>query len=84
MLARCAEDGRAAGGVLVKAVKPDQDRRIDLPVIGPKTVHNAAAAGLAGIGIEAEASLMLTPETVAEAARECGVFVTALVDGQVT
>ncbi len=34
-------------GVLVKALKPMQDRKTDLPVIGVKTVRNAHAVGLA-------------------------------------
>ena len=60
MLARVAElraRGRiptpAGSGVLVKAAKPNQDRRIDLPTIGPRTVTEAARAGLAGIAIVA-------------------------------
>jgi DUF1009 family protein len=48
---RLRPDG--AGGVLFKAPKPDQDRRVDLPTIGPSTVAGAAAAGLSGIAIEA-------------------------------
>jgi hypothetical protein len=44
---------RARGGVLFKAPKPGQDRRIDLPVVGPGTAVLAAEAGLAGIVIEA-------------------------------
>lgn len=43
---------RPSGGVLVKAPKPGQDRRADLPVIGPQTAMLAAEAGLAGIVIE--------------------------------
>ncbi len=33
-------------GVLVKAPKPGQDRRFDLPSIGPRTIENVARAGL--------------------------------------
>ena len=49
MLARVAElRGEAAasasgGGVLVKAPKPGQDRRIDLPTIGPQTIEGTVA-----------------------------------------
>jgi DUF1009 family protein len=43
----------AKGGILFKAPKPGQERRVDLPVIGPATVAGAARAGLAGIVIEA-------------------------------
>ena len=38
-------------GVLVKAPKLGQDRRIDLPAIGPPTVEKVAAAGLGGIAV---------------------------------
>jgi len=40
------------GGILFKAPKPGQDRRADLPVIGPSTPDGVAAAGLHGIVIE--------------------------------
>nr|WP_124111879.1 UDP-2,3-diacylglucosamine diphosphatase LpxI [Palleronia sp. THAF1] len=56
------------GGLLMKRPKPGQDRRIDLPVIGPDTVRRAAAAGLHGIAIEAGGVMILDrAETVAAA-----------------
>ncbi|MEL6325153.1 MAG: UDP-2,3-diacylglucosamine diphosphatase LpxI, partial [Pseudomonadota bacterium] len=45
-------------GVLVKRARPQQDRRMDLPAIGPETLKNAAAAGLLGVGVEAGAALI--------------------------
>ncbi|EYD71768.1 LpxI family protein [Limimaricola hongkongensis] len=51
--------GEAAGGLLYKAPKPGQDRRADLPVIGPDTVARAARAGLAAIVIEAGGVMVL-------------------------
>jgi DUF1009 family protein len=70
------------GGVLVKLVKPRQDLRADLPVIGPDTVLRAAAAGLRGIAIEARlgsaGTLVLErAETIAVADRE-GLFLVAI------
>lgn len=62
-------------GVLVKLPKPAQERRIDLPTIGPRTVERAAAAGLAGIAIEAGGALILNREAVISAANEAGLFV---------
>ena len=44
----CAARGASTPGrcgVLVKAPKPDQDRRFDLPSIGPRTVEGAAPRG---------------------------------------
>ncbi len=64
-------------GVLVKALKPTQDRKTDLPVIGVETVRNAAAAGLAGIAIEAERSLVIDLRGVVEAADAAGLFLVA-------
>jgi len=59
MLARAAGLARPGpGGVLVKLVKPGQDRRADLPTIGPRTVSAAAAAGLRGIAYEAGGTLI--------------------------
>jgi len=64
-------------GVLVKALKPVQDRKTDLPVIGVATVRNVAAAGFAGIAIEAGRSLVINRRGVIEAADAAGIFVTA-------
>lgn len=66
-----------AGGLLYKAAKPRQDRRIDLPAIGPDTVRHAAAAGLQGIAFAAGDVLLLTPDTTAQAARDAGLFLWA-------
>lgn len=55
MLARLAQlraQGKGGvGGVLVKAPKPGQELRVDLPTIGPRTIEAAAAAGLAGVAV---------------------------------
>ncbi|GAB5468995.1 MAG: UDP-2,3-diacylglucosamine diphosphatase LpxI [Rhodospirillales bacterium] len=71
LLARCGDLAReGAGGVLVKVVKPDQDRRADLPAVGSQTVRNAADAGLRGIAIQAGGALMIDrEEMLAEADR---------------
>jgi hypothetical protein len=64
--------------VLVKRPKPGQDRRIDLPTIGASTVQAAAAAGLAGIGYEAGAALLMDRDAVIEIADAAGLFVIGL------
>jgi DUF1009 family protein len=61
--------------VLVKRPKPMQERRIDLPTIGVSTVHGAAAAGLAGIAVEAGAALAVDREQVRALADQLGIFV---------
>jgi len=64
-----------ADAVLVKGPKPGQDRRIDMPAIGPATVRGAAAAGLAGIVIEAGGVMVLDRATVIDLADRLGLFV---------
>lgn len=79
MLERCADLKRQGpGGVLVKARKPQQDDRLDLPTIGTRTVEQAAAVGLRGIAVEAGAALIVDPEDVAAAGDRLGLFVIAL------
>ena len=68
----------ARRGVLVKRAKPGQDRRLDLPVIGPGTVDLVAAAGLAAIGVEAGASLISNRTEVIRSAEHIGLGVFGL------
>ncbi len=63
-----------ARGVLVKCAKPGQDRRVDLPTIGPSTIRNAAAAGLEGVAVEAGDALVLDIDDLVAEAERLGVF----------
>ncbi|MSP01366.1 MAG: LpxI family protein [Acetobacteraceae bacterium] len=79
MLSRCAPlllslGLPRPGGVLVKAVKPGQDRRADLPTIGPDTLRHAAAAGLAGIAYESGGTILAERATCIALADELGLF----------
>jgi hypothetical protein len=66
----------AAGiGVVVKAPKPQQDHRFDLPSIGPQTIEGLARAGLAGLAVVAGGTIVAEPERVARLAEQHGVFV---------
>ena len=68
----------AGAGVLVKAPKPQQDRRFDLPTIGPETVEAVARAGLAGLAAVAGAAIVAEPQRVAQLAEARGVFVVGI------
>lgn len=70
-------DAAGRSGVLVKLPKPAQDRRVDLPTIGSRTVERAAAAGLAGIAIEAGGAIIADREELAALANKLGLFVVA-------
>ena len=76
LIARIANLRReGAGPVLVKIAKPQQDNRYDLPTIGPDTVAAAAKAGLRGIVLEAERSLLIERERTLMLADEAGIFI---------
>ncbi len=62
-------------GVLVKAMKPEQDMRADLPAIGPKTIDSVFAAGLKGIAVESGHTFILEREATLKRARELGIFI---------
>lgn len=71
-------DTRNRKGVLVKRTKPEQERRVDLPVIGPLTVELLDEAGLAGIGLEAGGCLIVDKEKTIAAANQAGIFLMGL------
>jgi DUF1009 family protein len=79
MLSRCAAlaaPGR--GGVLVKLVKPGQDRRTDLPTIGPETLRGAAEAGLRGVAFEAGGTILAERDATIGVADAAGLFLLGL------
>jgi DUF1009 family protein len=79
LIERCAGLRRELrSGVLVKAKKPGQESRVDLPAIGPDTVEKIHAAGLAGIAVEAAASLILDKEKTIARADALGIFVVGI------
>lgn len=89
MLARVAElrtSGRiraASGrGVMVKAPKRDQDRRFDLPSIGPRTVEGVVQAGLAGIAVVAGATVIAEADKLVAAADRAGIFIVSVPERQ--
>jgi UDP-2,3-diacylglucosamine hydrolase len=64
-------------GVFYKAAKPGQDRRIDLPTLGPETLRGAAAAGLGGVAFEAGSVICLDLAEMRRLAGELGLFLWA-------
>jgi DUF1009 family protein len=61
--------------VLAKCAKPQQDLRVDMPTIGPRTVDRAAAAGLAGIAVEAGRVMIVERDAAVRRADEAGLFI---------
>ena len=75
LILRCASIGKEPSGVLVKRLKPNQDIRVDLPTIGPKTVENVVRSGLKGIALESLTTLILERDEVIKMANKSGLFI---------
>lgn len=73
---RGSEDKRR--GVLLKRPKPIQERRIDTPVIGPSTVHNAAEAGLSAIAVVENGALIVNKKELVSLANRYGLSIVCL------
>jgi hypothetical protein len=65
----------AAGAVIVKVKKPQQDDRFDAPTIGPRTVAACALARCAALAVEADSTLVLDRAQLASAADRAGLAV---------
>ncbi len=79
MIARAGSLQRAGQrGVLIKLPKPGQERRVDMPTIGIKTVEEVARAGLRGIAIEAGGTLAIDLPGIVAAADRHKIFVVGM------
>lgn len=65
-------------GVLVKMAKPFQDRRVDLPAIGMRTIELINKIGLSGIVLEANSAFISEKDKVIEYANENELFIYGL------
>lgn len=75
LIKRCAPLRReGARGVLVKAHKTGQERRVDLPVVGAATMRAAIEAGLQGIAIEVGGTLVFERDEMVSLADAAGLF----------
>ena len=54
------------GGVILKSAQINQDKRVDMPTIGPNTIKNVVRANLSGIAITADNVIVLDFQKVIE------------------
>ena len=65
------------GAVVVKASKPAQDNRFDVPVIGPRTIQAMAKVKAACLAIEAGKTLIIDREKTVSLANKAGICLVA-------
>lgn len=76
LIRRCAAyRANNKGGVLVKICKPQQDRALDLPTIGPNTIQLCADLAFDGIAISAGEALLADRANVIRLADQAGLFI---------
>lgn len=78
--------GELVGGdlVVVKACKPTQDVRFDLPAIGPQTIRTMVAVGGRALAVEAGRTVMMEKDALVRLAVETGIAVVAVTEEDLT
>lgn len=78
LIARCALLQRATKrAMLIKAAKPGQSDRADLPTVGPETVKRLREAGMLGVAVEAGKSILLEDKEIARLCDEADMIALA-------
>ena len=79
LIHRCKDHIRKGKApILVKSCKPQQDTSLDLPTLGPATIEACAHVGIGGIALQAEKTLVVDPQRVAEIADHYKIFISAV------
>ncbi|MDC0344726.1 UDP-2,3-diacylglucosamine diphosphatase LpxI [Alphaproteobacteria bacterium] len=73
--------GMVPGGVFVKMAKKRQDMRLDLPVIGAKTLEGVMNAGLSGVALQAGGVILLGPRHMKQYIENKDLFLTTEIEG---
>lgn len=75
LIQRCASLQRDGRAILIKAKKPEQELRADLPTIGADTVKAMMEAGMLGIAVEAGHTQLIDEPEMTTIANAAGMFI---------
>ena len=67
--------GKQKGGILVKVLKPGQEKRADIPVLGKNTILNLHDGNFSGVVIQANNSIIEDRKNVLELANSLNIFI---------
>ena len=67
--------GKQKGGILVKVLKPGQEKRADIPVLGKNTILNLHDGNFSGVVIRANNSIIEDRKNVLELANSLNIFI---------
>ena len=82
LIARTSKLCPRGGFSLVKVAKPHQDKRFDMPTVGPRTVQQMAAAGGSVIAVQAHMTILVDRQQTLDLARRLGVSLVAVTEEQ--
>lgn len=71
------------GAVVVKLPKPIQDRRLDLPAIGPKTIETMQASGATALILQHQGALLFDPGEIVRLANKADIAIEVVESGTV-
>ena len=81
VIERAGELG-GSGATVIKASRPGQDRRFDLPAVGVGTINAICASGASGLAIEAGSTLIVDRQGMTEAADRANIAVWGFLMGR--
>ncbi len=67
--------------ILIKTAKLTQDRRADLPAVGPRTIRNCIKAGFSGLALGAGSVVMIDRAEMVREADRAGLFIAGFAGG---
>jgi DUF1009 family protein len=75
MIERASRFCKAGGWTLIKASKPDQDERFDVPCVGPDTIRSLAKYGAKCLVVEADKTIIIDKPKTIEIADQLGIAI---------
>jgi DUF1009 family protein len=72
---RSARQRSLGSGVVVKLPKPQQDRRLDLPAVGPKTIALMQQSGCSALVLETEGAILTHKDEIIRLADNYGITI---------
>ena len=63
------------GAILIKVIKPQQEVRADIPVLGVNTIKSLAKAGFDGIVIQSGKAIIENADEVISLANKLNIFI---------
>ena len=75
LIKRASQIENSKGSILVKVIKPQQEKRVDIPVLGTNTIRELYNAGFDGVVIEANNAIIDNRKEVINLADKLNIFI---------